>query len=257
PSGNYSIIRSFTRQPVDEFPGIGEPFSAFVVLTDAVGEAEAELVVTWFGESEIGEYARARAKVVFPDKLHQLQYKFRFDRFPFPGRGEFLFTLYLNGYWMAQRSAIVAGVPEGSQIMNESEREEDDARQPVFYEFTDDGMEYLTPLQPIRAESIPHLPSHLLDSLAARGIAAAQPYEERNLADCLWEQAALLNVLKHFSDAAPRAAEAAALFERLGDYRRLADCFRVAADVHRELGEVEIALEFRRREEELRRRLAA
>ena len=58
PSGNYSIIRSFTRQPVDEFPGIGEPFSAFVVLTDAVGEAEAKLVVTWFGESEIGEYAR-------------------------------------------------------------------------------------------------------------------------------------------------------------------------------------------------------
>jgi len=100
--------------------------------------------------------------------------------------------------------------------------ESDDRADVVFYEVVDDEMEYLTPLRPIRTESIPHLPSHLLDSLPARGIAAPPPHEEGNLADCLFEQAGLLNSLKRFSEAAPRAAEAAALFEKLGDYRRLA-----------------------------------
>ena len=66
-SGNYSVIRSFTGHPIDSFPGFGEPFCAFAVLTDGTDETDAELVITWFAEKEIVEYARLRGRVSFPD----------------------------------------------------------------------------------------------------------------------------------------------------------------------------------------------
>lgn len=127
----------------------------------------------------------------------------------------------------------------------------------ILVEFHSDAIEIHSTPRPVRRETLRHLPSHLRDSLAQRGFAIPHPAEERNLAECLLEQAMLLKTLKRFVDAAPRAAEAAALFEQNRDYPRVADCFRIAADIHREMGEVEIALEFRRREEELRRRFAA
>ena len=127
----------------------------------------------------------------------------------------------------------------------------------ILVEFNSESIEIHAAPRPVRKETLRHLPSHLRESLAERGIAIPRPEEERNLAECLLEQAILLKTLKRFVDAVPRAAEAAALFEQNRDFSRVADCFRIAADIHREMGEVEIALEFRRREEELRRRFAA
>ena len=106
-SGNYSVIRSFTGLPIEAFPGSGEPFCVFGIFTDAVGEAEAELVIDWFSDESVGEYAKSRGRVRFPDKLRLVECKFNFHHFPFPGPGEFLFTLYLDGVWMAQRSLRV------------------------------------------------------------------------------------------------------------------------------------------------------
>lgn len=106
-SGNYSVIRSFTGQPIETFPGSGEPFTVFGILTDAVGEAAVELLVNWFGAETIGEYAKSSGRVRFPDKLRLVECKFSFNHFPFPGPGEYLFTLMLDGIWMAQRSLRV------------------------------------------------------------------------------------------------------------------------------------------------------
>lgn len=106
-SGNYSVIRSFTGQPIQEFPGTGDPFTVFAVLTDAVGEADLELVVSWFGEKEFGEYAKLRGKVRFPDRLQLVECAFRMLQFPFPGPGVYLFTLRLDGEWIAQRTLRV------------------------------------------------------------------------------------------------------------------------------------------------------
>src|SRR5437660_11072823 len=106
-SGNYSVIRAFSGMPVAAFPGLGEPFRVFAALTGGHGEAEVELVVTWFGDEEIERYARLRHRIQFTDPLRVVQCVFRFDRFPFPGPGDYLFTLYLGGGWAAQRSLRV------------------------------------------------------------------------------------------------------------------------------------------------------
>lgn len=103
-SGNYSVIRSFSGMPVGTFPGAGEPFCVFAILTDGEGNVEGELVVTWFGDEGILEYARVPVRVRFPDRLRLVECVFRFDRFPFPGPGVFLFGLYLGGEWSAQRA---------------------------------------------------------------------------------------------------------------------------------------------------------
>lgn len=106
-SGNHSVIRSFTGHPVSSFPGTSEPFCVFAILTDGAGEAEAELVVTWFGEEGIVEYARTRGRVRFSDPVQLVECVFRFNRFPFPGPGVYAFGLYVEGEWAARRSLRV------------------------------------------------------------------------------------------------------------------------------------------------------
>lgn len=140
--------------------------------------------------------------------------------------------------------------------MNENQPDSSESRDSILVEFNDYDLVELPP-DPSIHDILRHLPTGLRDSLAARSVAIPRPEEEADLADCLLEQAALFKSLRRFTDAAPRASEAAALYGRIGNFRRVADCFRLAAEIHREIGDLEPALEFRRREEELRRRLAA
>jgi hypothetical protein len=106
-SSNYSVIRSFTGQPLDSFPGTVEPFCVFAILTDGIGEIEAELVISWFGEEELVQYARVRGRINFPDPLQLVECVFRFQQFPFPGPGIYLFSLFLGGEWAAQKSVRI------------------------------------------------------------------------------------------------------------------------------------------------------
>lgn len=106
-SGNYSIIRSFSGHPIESFPGTSEPFCVVAILTDSIGEVTTDLVVTRFGDEEIAQYARARARVNFTDPLRLVECLFRFDQFPFPGPGVYLFTLLVEGEWAGQRSLRV------------------------------------------------------------------------------------------------------------------------------------------------------
>jgi hypothetical protein len=158
-SGNFSVIRSFTGQPIDSFPGTGEPFCIFAILTGGIDEVEAELVITWFGEEEIVEYARVLGQISFPDPLQLVECVFRFHQFPFPG--------------------------------------------PCIY--------------------------------LARVLVAAQRYTE----------------------AVPKVTEAEGLYWKVGIDSGVADCFHVAAELHRGLGEIDTALDYLLKEEEIRRRFAA
>lgn len=106
-SRNYSVIRAFSGMPVAAFPGPGEPFRVFATLSGGHGETRAELVITWFGDGEIAEYARLHGSVRFDDPLQVVQCLFRFDQFPFPGPGLFLFTLLLDDEWAAHRALRV------------------------------------------------------------------------------------------------------------------------------------------------------
>ena len=118
----------------------------------------------------------------------------------------------------------------------------------ILVEFTDADLEIVPP-NPAFVEAAVRR--------AAPPASRPDPRAPIDLAECLLEQAGLFTGLKRFADAAPQAAEAAGLFERAGLFGRVADCFRVAAEAHRGLGDPEAAAEFLRKEEDIRRRLAA
>jgi hypothetical protein len=45
-TNKVSLIGSFTRMAVREFPGFPDPFSVYAVLTDGLGDVTIELAVT-------------------------------------------------------------------------------------------------------------------------------------------------------------------------------------------------------------------
>ncbi|MBA4063907.1 MAG: hypothetical protein C0501_09380 [Isosphaera sp.] len=119
----------------------------------------------------------------------------------------------------------------------------------ILVEFTDADLELVPPDPALVAAAVRRAAPH--------PEARPDPRAAVDLAECLLEQAVLFKGLKRFADAAPKAAEAAGLFERAGLFGRVADCFRVSAEVLRGLGDAEAAAEFLRKEEDIRRRLAA
>ena len=96
-----SLIGAFTGLGVAEFPAHVPPFSVFAVLTDGVGTATMELLVTHMDTNE--EVYSHHATLTFPDKVADVLYHLRLRRFVFPASGTYQFTLLLDGDWMAQR----------------------------------------------------------------------------------------------------------------------------------------------------------
>ena len=124
----------------------------------------------------------------------------------------------------------------------------------VLVEFTDDAADF-TP-RPPRDAILRNLPTWLREA-AARANLPARPTPSAELADCLLEQAHILLALHRHAEALAKVAEAERLYQDRGVPARVADCFRVAAEVHRALGDPEKALEYLRKEEDIRRRFAA
>jgi hypothetical protein len=105
-SGDVSLIRSFTGLPVGQFPSVARSFCIVSALTDGLGEADASLQVGRFAEA-YQEVYRVQSKLDFPDPLRIVYYVMRLTHCPLPGPGIYLFTLSLNGSWVAQRSLRV------------------------------------------------------------------------------------------------------------------------------------------------------
>lgn len=122
----------------------------------------------------------------------------------------------------------------------------------ILVEFEFDCSNLVSPDPALIEAAVRHAPAWLREGATGR-----PPGANLDLAECLLEQAVLLNNLKRYADAAPRAAEAAGLFERAGRFARVADCFRVSAVICRATGDIDKAIEYLGKEEELRRRLAA
>jgi tetratricopeptide (TPR) repeat protein len=125
----------------------------------------------------------------------------------------------------------------------------------VLVEFTDVHIDF-TP-QPIRDAVLQHLPSWLREAAEKRRLAAPKAGDAAALARCLLDQARVLAAAQRFAEAVPKVTEAEGLYRELGNHYGLADGYHVAAEVHRGLGEIDKALDYLRKEEEIRRRLAA
>ncbi len=96
-----SLIGTFTGIGVDRFPVIAQPFCAFAVLTDGLGDVTRDLIGSHL---DTGEEAFAhRSQVRFPDKLTEVRFLARLRQCSFPAAGLYQFTLLANGEWVAQR----------------------------------------------------------------------------------------------------------------------------------------------------------
>jgi hypothetical protein len=101
---NISLIRSFTGLAVDAFPATPAPFCAFAALTAGQGEATFKLVVERFSAHAVLDPIYTVAGTLrFPDPLQTVYWIVRVSRCSFPIAGEYLFTLWIDGAWTAQR----------------------------------------------------------------------------------------------------------------------------------------------------------
>jgi tetratricopeptide (TPR) repeat protein len=125
----------------------------------------------------------------------------------------------------------------------------------MLVEFTDLNIDF-TP-RPIRDVVLQHLPSWLREAVEKRRQAAPLMHDSATLARCLLDQAQVLITAQRYTEAVPKITEAGGLYQELGRYSELADCYRAAAELYRGLGDIDTALDYLRKEEEIRRRFAA
>jgi hypothetical protein len=98
---NVTIVSTFTRLLMEEFPFPPQRFSVYAVLTEGIGDATILLTVTNLETDE--EVDRIERSLRFPDRLAEVRLLFQIRECSFPIEGTYQITLYLDGDWLAQR----------------------------------------------------------------------------------------------------------------------------------------------------------
>jgi hypothetical protein len=106
PSLEHTAVRCFTRLRANPFPANPPSFCVFATLTDGEGEETLTLTVTRQADQQ-EEVRRIDLPVRFPDRLHVLRCIVRVSRCGFPAPGVYLFTLFMDGEWLAQSALHV------------------------------------------------------------------------------------------------------------------------------------------------------
>lgn len=96
-----SVIGSFSGLKVAGFPAVPQPFCVFASLIDGEGDGTVELTVTEVSSDE--EIHTLRRPVHFPDRLTEVQVRFRLHECVFPAPGAYVFTLSVDNEWVAHR----------------------------------------------------------------------------------------------------------------------------------------------------------
>ena len=105
-----SLIGTFTGIRVSDFPSAPQPFSAYAMLTDGLGDASITLTVSRMDTAE--EIYRREMTSRFSDKLAELRVHFRVLNCQFPSAGWYQFSLLVDGEWVAQRLVRVTLVED-------------------------------------------------------------------------------------------------------------------------------------------------
>lgn len=102
---NVTLVSCFTKLRVDAFPSPPQRLAVFAAFRDGHGTAKLELVIF---STESGEEIDAiHSTIQFPDRLTEVRAVFHLRRCVFPAPGRYLFTIRIDGEWMAQREIKV------------------------------------------------------------------------------------------------------------------------------------------------------
>ena len=103
-TGKLSLIGAFTGLAMAAFPGVPQPFCAYAALTAGQGDARFTLELALQDNTLQKNVIRQwQGTVSFADPLQTVNWLVRLTRCLFPTPGEYLFTLWIDGEWMAQR----------------------------------------------------------------------------------------------------------------------------------------------------------
>lgn len=107
---NVSLISTFRRLRVREFPAHARPFCVFAAMLDGEGDATIDLEIT---DSEISEVVYAVERPVsFPNRLTEVQVLFHVNDCEFPSPGVYQVALFVDRDWVAHRLLSVSAVEE-------------------------------------------------------------------------------------------------------------------------------------------------
>lgn len=105
--GEVSLTRMFTGVRCTAFPArMDTPLCVLAVLADGEGDIPFDLRVFRYGDT-IEHLRHLRGNLWFRDRHQPVELVVRFPQFIFPAPGVYLFELFVNGEWAAQRGVRV------------------------------------------------------------------------------------------------------------------------------------------------------
>jgi hypothetical protein len=92
---NVTLVNSFQRLAVEEFPSLPTPFAVYAVLTDGLGDMSLDLIVS---RNETLEAIYTRSfQMTFQDPLRQVRLTWQVRSCSFPAAGAYQFGLQAEG----------------------------------------------------------------------------------------------------------------------------------------------------------------
>jgi hypothetical protein len=109
---DVTLVSIFRERLVDGFPSPPQSFTVYAVLTDGLGDAIMEFVISNL-ETD-AEIYRRRFAIRFPDRLVELRLLLRVKKCSFPTPGKYQVTLLVDGDWIAQCHMRIAAPEDRS-----------------------------------------------------------------------------------------------------------------------------------------------
>jgi hypothetical protein len=103
---NVTLVSTFTKLIIEEFPSPPQRFAVYIVLTEGIGDAKMKMLITSLENDEV--IHTDEFTVRFPNRLMEVRVLFRVARCSFPRAGKYQVTLFLDDDWLAERQIQLA-----------------------------------------------------------------------------------------------------------------------------------------------------